>query len=79
MGDDEYFRETTTRECVLSLSLSLSLESGETEQSAQNVMIFSPTKKKKEAKRQTKFFQRHKKNVKMCCFFASFAVPLTTI
>ena len=50
-----------------SLSFSLSLSKVVTEQSAQNVMIFSP--KKKEAKRQTKFFQRQKKMSRVLFFF----------
>ena len=50
-----------------SLSFSLSLSKVVTEQSAQNVMIFSP--KKKGAKRQTReFFQRHKKMSRVLFF-----------
>ena len=60
-----------------SLSFSLSLSKVVTEQSAQNVMIFSP--KKKEAKRQTRDFFNDKKKCHVCCFFSSFAVPLTTM
>ena len=75
MGDDEYFRETTTRECVLSLSLSLSLESGETEQSAQNVMIFSPTKKKKKQNDKRNFFNDTKKMSKCAVFLHLLLFP----
>ena len=54
--------------CLFVLSLSLSLSKVVTEQSAQNVMIFSP--KKKGAKRQTReFFQRQKKMSRVLFFF----------
>ena len=76
MGDDEYFRETTRRESVSlrALSFSLSLSKVVTEQSAQNVMMFSPLKKNDKRN-----FFNDKKKCHVCCFFASFAVPLTTI
>ena len=55
-------------------SLSLSLSKVVTEQSAQNVMIFSP--KKKGAKRQTReFFQRHKKISSFAVFFPLLLFP----
>ena len=62
---------------VLSLSLSLSLSKVVTEQSAQNVMIFSPKKKKEQNDKRENFFNDTKK-CHVCCFFSSFAVPLTT-
>ena len=46
-----------------------------TEQSAQNVMIFSPKKKRSKNDKRENFFNDTKK-CHVCCFFASFAVPL---
>jgi len=63
--------------CLFVLSLSLSLSKVVTEQSAQNVMIFSPKKKRSKNDKRENFFNDTKK-CHVCCFFASFAVPLTT-